>query len=192
MSGSLAGGLLPLGNRAGSGSAGSKSTLTGGLIPLTSAKPTTASFRNEPQEGGGRWDQQEQESEQGREGVSGGSRSEKKVGSVNIYCNGGGTAMISYPRSGLHAQEKKKDIQIQFTAVYQQGRAKAHQHHLSAPPPLSDSRAHVRAKHCNQPQGSAQKNVAPYSNLQFSSPSHETGMVQNTHGTTDCWAVYKV
>lgn len=83
MSGSLAGGLLPLGNRAGSGSAGSKSNLTGGLIPLT-AKPSTASLRSKPQpaEGGGGssggWDQGEGESER----ISGGSRSEKKVGSV--------------------------------------------------------------------------------------------------------------
>lgn len=85
MSGSLAGGLLPLGKSAGSDSVGSKSTLAGGLIPLTSAKPT-ASFRNEPLEGdggsSGGWDPQEQDSERGKEGLSGGSRSEKKVGSV--------------------------------------------------------------------------------------------------------------
>lgn len=87
MSVSLAGGLLPLGNRAGSGGAGSKSNLTGGLIPLTSARPT-ASFRNEPGDGGdgisGGWDQEEEESERGKEPTLGGTRSDKKVGSVVV------------------------------------------------------------------------------------------------------------
>eukprot|EP00903_Cladosiphon_okamuranus_P008996 g8606.t1 len=84
MSSSLAGGLLPLGNRAGSGSAGSQSNLTGGLIPLTTTAKPTARLRDEkePLDGGGGgsggWDQQEKGWERGEEGVSGRSRSDKK------------------------------------------------------------------------------------------------------------------
>lgn len=83
MSGSLAGGLLPLGKRGTSGSEGSKSALTGGLIPLTSrhTKPTASSEPLEEGSSGG-WDQQKQGSERGGEEVSDGSRSEKKVDSA--------------------------------------------------------------------------------------------------------------
>lgn len=47
MSQSLTGGLVPLGKRGGSGSAGS-SSLSGGLIPLGNSKPQPGSGSNKP------------------------------------------------------------------------------------------------------------------------------------------------
>lgn len=155
MSGSLAGGLLPLGNRAGSGSAGSKSTLTGGLIPLTTTAKPTASLRDEPLEegggGSGGWDQQEKESERGKEGVAGGSRSDKKVNSViRICCNVVGLQWYL-------TQHKENDIQILSSArvTPQLSRSTAVSLHSiphslrdqPASPSLCLFRVYVRAKH---------------------------------------------
>lgn len=94
MSQSLAGGLVPLGKRGGSGSAGS-SSLSGGLIPLGNSKPKLGAGSNKPTfesrdfddvspdrrpDEANRRDKEEEEGEDGEEERRGGaSRGEKKV-----------------------------------------------------------------------------------------------------------------